>query len=134
MDPTDSDNDEEIRTVSPREFMATIMRRTLYLENKKKAPEDVSPRSRFHGDFWPSPGSILVPNMIPGIGKEEILSLKNHNIDTVDTLVGHFFLCQRNEEAFKRFLSLTMSPENAQICASNISRKVKEDTFMIFLI
>ena len=67
----------------------------------------------------------LVPGKIPGLKANNIKILKNHNINTVDELVGHFFLTNRDEEEFAKFLNLLGIPKwYANNCAANLKTKL----------
>ena len=67
----------------------------------------------------------LVPYKIPGIGPANMQRLKEHNINTVDELVGHFFLTNRDEEEFAKFLQqLGIAKLFADDCAANLKNKL----------
>ena len=67
----------------------------------------------------------LIPGKIPGLNKNNIQTLFKNNINTVDELVGHFFLCNRDEEEFASFLKqIGMVKRDADNCAANLKTKL----------
>jgi hypothetical protein len=67
----------------------------------------------------------LTPCKIPGLGPANVQRLKDHNITTVDELVGHFFLTNRDEEEFAKFLQqLGIAKLFANECAANLKTKL----------
>ncbi len=67
----------------------------------------------------------LIPGKIPGLKANNIKILNNNGINTVDELVGHFFLTNRDEEEFAKFLELLgVAKCFANDCAANLKTKL----------
>ena len=67
----------------------------------------------------------LTPGQIPGIGPNGIKNLKEHNIQSVNELVGHFFLLDRDEEEFAKFLQqIGVGSQFARDCAATLKTKL----------
>lgn len=73
------------------------------------------------------PRGKLKPGQVPGIDRDSIrlLYCHDHEIETVDELVGEFFRHQRDEAAFKRFLTQArVNDQSARVCAASLARKL----------
>lgn len=73
----------------------------------------------------PLPRGDLEPGIVPGIGISQTQKLKANGVETVDQLVGQFFLVGRDEARFIEYLEdVGIWNQCARECARNMSKKL----------